>query len=69
MTDYAIPAPASWAKRLHRVAPVAANDDGMTERAARLWPDSEHNRREWLRAVALVRSTKRGWLIERRGAR
>jgi len=36
----------------------------MAERAARLWPDSPRNQREWLRAVALVRKTRRGWLAD-----
>jgi hypothetical protein len=33
-------------------------------RARRLWAD-DYNVRAWLRAVALVRQTRRGWLIER----
>ena len=36
------------------------------QRAARLWPDSPRNQREWLRAVAVVRRTSQGWLLERR---
>lgn len=35
------------------------------ERAARLWPQSPALQHEWLRAVAVVRSTSRGWLLER----
>lgn len=46
---------------------------GLIDRAARLWPDdaphAEHNRREWQRAVELVRGTRRGWLIDARQAR
>ena len=48
------PAPAAPAKR-----------DPLAERAARLWPDSERNQREWVRAVRLVRATQRGWLLDR----
>lgn len=36
----------------------------MADRAARLWPDSPRNQREWLRAVALVRKTSRGWVAD-----
>jgi hypothetical protein len=38
----------------------------MAARAARLWPDSEYNRNEWLRAVRLVRSTSKGWVADAR---
>jgi hypothetical protein len=37
----------------------------MLQRAQRLWPDSERNQREWLRAVRVVRATGRGWLLDR----
>lgn len=47
------PAPAAPAKR-----------DPLAERAARLWPDSERNQREWVRAVTVVRRTRRGWLLD-----
>lgn len=33
----------------------------LQERAERLWPDSPALQAEWLRAVAVVRATKRGW--------
>lgn len=36
----------------------------LADRAARLWPDHERNRHEWLRAVQVVRSTRRGWLLD-----
>jgi hypothetical protein len=36
----------------------------MLQRAQRLWPDSERNQREWLRAVRVVRATARGWLLD-----
>lgn len=32
--------------------------------AAKLWPDNEYLQREWIRAVMVVRSTKRGWVAE-----
>ena len=36
----------------------------LEKRAERLYPDSEYLQREWRRAVAVVRSTKKGWLLE-----
>ncbi len=42
-----------------------ARPDPLLERAKRLWPDSERNQREWLRAVGVVRRTSGGWLLER----
>lgn len=38
----------------------------LADRAARLWPDDGHLRQEWLRAISVVRSTRRGWLLDRR---
>lgn len=38
--------------------------DELSQRASRLWPDDQRNAREWLRAVAVVRSTDRGWLLD-----
>lgn len=35
------------------------------DRAAWLFPESEYLQREWRRAVATVRKTKRGWLLDR----
>ena len=32
------------------------------ETAAKLYPHSEYLQREWLRAVAVVRATTRGWV-------
>jgi hypothetical protein len=43
--------------------PVA---DPLALRAARLWPDSPALQAEWMRAVRVVRSTSRGWLLDRR---
>lgn len=39
--------------------------DPLAERAALLYPHSEPLQREWLRAVQVVRATRRGWLLER----
>jgi Arc/MetJ-type ribon-helix-helix transcriptional regulator len=38
----------------------------LVRRAIRLWPNNETMQREWLRAVGVVRSTSRGWLLDRR---
>ena len=38
----------------------------LAARAARLWPDSPRNQTEWLRAVAVVRKTSGGWLLDRK---
>lgn len=45
-----------------RIQPVA--NLSLLRRAIRLWPDNKVMQREWLRAVALVRSTKRGWVAD-----
>ncbi len=42
-----------------------ARPDPLLERAQRLWPDSERNQREWLRAVGVVRRTSGGWLLDK----
>jgi hypothetical protein len=39
--------------------------DGLAQRAARNYPDSEYLQSEWRRAVAVVRSTSRGWHLDR----
>lgn len=45
----------------------------LEARAAKLWPDgephAEHNRREWLRAVGVVRATGGGWVVDRKAQR
>lgn len=41
------------------------NDKELRAMAKRLWPDSPRNAREWLRAVAVVRATGGGWVLER----
>lgn len=48
-----------YAANVHPFGPTA-----MQERAARLYPDSEYLQREWLRAVAVVRSTRNGWHLD-----
>ncbi len=47
---------------LQVVAPQARHP--MAQRAARLWPESPALQREWLRAVSVVRCTRRGWLLD-----
>jgi hypothetical protein len=32
--------------------------------AIRLWPGDEYLQSEWLRAIAVVRATKRGWILD-----
>lgn len=44
-----------------RLAIQPARPDPLLLRAQKLWPDSEYLQREWLRAVKLVRGTRRGW--------
>lgn len=34
----------------------------LQARAARLWPDNPALQQRWLRAVAMARATRRGWL-------
>ena len=59
--------PASSPLRLIQQPALRLTRDG--ERATRLWPDSPALQHEWLRAVAVVRSTRNGWLLERRQER
>lgn len=44
--------------------------DPLEERAVTVWPDhlpgARRNREEWIRAVRLVRGTKRGWVCDQR---
>ncbi len=44
----------------------APKPDPLLATAKRLWPDNEHNQREWLRAVSVVRCTRTGWPLEHR---
>lgn len=37
----------------------------ISKTAARLFPDSQSLQAEWMRAVGVVRSTRRGWLLDR----
>lgn len=39
--------------------------NGSDDQAARLYPDSDYLQAEWRRAVAVVRATARGWLMDR----
>jgi len=36
----------------------------LEERARRNYPDSEYLQREWIRAVRVVRATKRGYVLD-----
>lgn len=44
---------------------IAIKADPLTTRAARLYPDAPYLQREWLRAIAVVRATSAGWLLDR----
>lgn len=58
-----------WAaNNLHRGATVTIVSN-LARRAARNYPDSDHLQQEWLRAVRVVRGTKRGWVLDRKVAR
>jgi hypothetical protein len=54
-----------------RLLPAKTAD--LEARAAKLWPDgepsAEHNRREWTRAVGVVRATGGGWVVDRKAQR
>lgn len=45
-------------------AAVIRKDDSLAAMAMRLYPTSEYLRDEWLRAVALVRTTTKGWVYD-----
>lgn len=51
--------------RLVDTPPAPASAAAMEARARRLWPHSEYNQREWLRAVSVVRSTSAGWHLDK----
>lgn len=36
----------------------------LLQRARRLWPDSIEMQARWMKAVAVVRKTRRGWLLD-----
>lgn len=46
-------------------APITPKADGLQELAARLYPESAYLQAEWVRAVAVVRATSRGWLLDK----
>ena len=50
----------NWSPRV-----VQPSCDPMQARAKLNYPDSEINQAEWLRAVAVVRKTRIGWLLDR----
>lgn len=49
---------------------LPATPGDLEARALRLWPDgepcAERNRREWIRAVCMVRATRGGWVADLR---
>jgi len=45
-------------------ATPAARPDPLMARAERAYPDNEFLQREWLRAVDVVRRSKRGWRLD-----
>lgn len=57
-----------YPRNVHQFVPVMAQrrPDPLAARAARLWPESPRNQAEWLRAVAVVRKTSGGWLLDRK---
>jgi hypothetical protein len=52
-----------------RIVAHQQHADPLVMRAARLWPDNPDLQLRWLRAVAVVRKTRRGWLLDRPQAR
>jgi hypothetical protein len=44
--------------------PFITGPSDLERQAARLYPDSYYLRSEWMRAVAVVRSTSRGWHLD-----
>lgn len=53
------------ALRLLTTRQERAQREHLAQSAARLWPDAPELQLAWMRAVAVVRATKRGWLLER----
>lgn len=53
---------AATVRRLPRAVPPQRDTSG---RAALLYPDSAYLQAEWQRAVAVVRATSRGWLLDK----
>ncbi|MCZ2133827.1 MAG: hypothetical protein LC098_00105 [Burkholderiales bacterium] len=49
---------------LRLLSPPARQPYPTPADAARLWPESAELQRRWLRAVAVVRATRRGWLLD-----
>ena len=45
------------------------NRETATDDAVRLYPHSDYLQTEWRRAVEVVRSTSRGWLLDRQAVR
>jgi hypothetical protein len=43
---------------------MTADDHALEQMARELYPDNTYLQQQWLRAVRLVRTTVRGWLID-----
>lgn len=54
-------AASSWADGLT----PQPDHEALLEKAERLWPDSISNRKRWYKAVAMVRTTRNGWLLDK----
>lgn len=39
-------------------------EENLVLRAMRLWPKNFAMQEEWLRAIEVVRSTRKGWLLD-----
>ena len=44
--------------------PIDADWERLCERAQALWPDDAARQVQWLRAIAMLRTTTRGWLLD-----
>lgn len=55
--------------KLRLVGREATDDLSMRAWADRLWPGQPAHAAKWMRAVAMVRSTGRGWVLDRHARR
>ena len=55
--------------RLLTTRPERQRRESLAQQAARLWPGDPAMQLRWLRGVALVRSTRRGWILDARVTR
>lgn len=49
---------------VERLGAAVPQRPALNQRAMALWPGDEYLQQEWMRAVGVVRQTKRGWLSE-----